>query len=91
MRERQGGTRCPLAAVALAKVAQGLWKLYGFASLIFALSAITLRIVFGEADPPTTNWCYLRRPNEYPRWVLPPPIERRDLLADSGSKSAVYT
>src|SRR5207344_776738 len=36
------------------------------------------------------NVCYLRRPNEYPRWVLPPPIPRRLLIPDSDSNNAVY-
>src|SRR5436190_17122870 len=76
-------------------------KIVRLRRLIFAPSAISLGIVFGAvtdakqrpgfpADPPLRHLSHLRRPNEYPRWVLPPPIVRRPLVADSDSKSTVY-
>jgi hypothetical protein len=49
-----------------------------------------LGIVFGEADRPLKNLGYRLRPNEYPRWVLPPPMARLPPAADSGSNNAVY-
>src|SRR5215471_18123301 len=80
----------PWPAVALAKAAQRIGNravlLADIAPLAITSSIVSPR----QADPPLRNLSYRLRPNEYPRWVLPPPMARLPPAADSGSNSAVY-